>query len=71
LRDFLDWVFLDARAARADENELEGYAHETEKLVERRFGEGNSTAKALKLTLDPVKMGCRSLLWYPVSPDCT
>lgn len=71
LRDFLDWVFFDARAARADENELEGYTHEMEKLVGRRFGEGNSTAKALKLTLDPVKMECRSLLWYFVSPDCT
>jgi hypothetical protein len=71
LRDFLDWVFFDARAARTDEDELEGYTHEMEKLVGKRFGEGKSTVKALKLTLDPVKMECRSLLWYLVSLDCT
>lgn len=67
LRDFLDWVFFDARAARVHEDELEEYVREIEKLVGRRFGEGRGTAKALRLTLDPIEMECRSLLWYLVS----
>lgn len=69
LREFLDWVFFDARATATDEDELEDYTQELEKLAGRRFGEGKPLTKALRLTLDPIEMECRSLLWYLVSPD--
>jgi hypothetical protein len=68
LRDFLDWVFFDARASPIDEDELENYVVDMENLVGKPFGKGEPTAKALRLTLDPIEMECRSLLWYIVSP---
>lgn len=67
LKEFLDWVFFEARAARVHEDELEDYVSEIEKLTGRQFGEGSAIAKALRLTLDPIEMECRSLLWYLVS----
>jgi hypothetical protein len=65
--EFLDWVFFDSRAAESDEDELEHYVQEMEKLVGRRLGKGSPNVKALRLTLDPIAMECRSLLWYFVS----
>jgi hypothetical protein len=55
-------VFFDARAAKSDEDELEHYVQEMEKLVGRRLREGSLNVKALRLTLDPVAMEYRSLL---------
>jgi hypothetical protein len=63
LTEFLDWVFFDARAAQSDGDELECYMQEMEKLVGWRHGKGSPKVKALRLTLDPIAMECRSLLW--------
>lgn len=68
LRRFLDWAFWDGRAKLGKEGEdyeeMEEYFGKIEKMMRRPFAEGKGKAKALRLTLDPVEMECRTLVWY-------
>ena len=50
-----------------DEDEIEEYTLEIESMLRKDFRPGKGTVKPLKLTIDPVDMLHRSLLWYFVS----
>lgn len=50
----------------ADEDELEEYTREMEKLLGETLAPGRGHAKCLRLTLDKVEMLHRSLIWYLV-----
>ena len=50
-----------------DEDEVEEYTLEIESMLRKDFRPGKGTVKPLKLTIDPVDMLHRSLLWYFVS----
>jgi len=69
LAQFLTWAFLD-RDTMPDEGseearELKYYVDEFETSLGRRLPAGfNENVRSLRLTLDPVKMTHRSLLWY-------
>jgi len=72
LAQFLTWAFLDRDTApeegSEEARELENYVNEFETNLGRRLPEGyNQGVRSLRLTLDPVKMTHRSLLWYFVS----
>lgn len=68
LRRFVDWAFWEGRAGEdekdGDEKEIEDYIRKIEKMMPRPFPEGPGKAKSLRLTLDPVDIEARSLLWY-------
>jgi hypothetical protein len=68
LKGFLNWAFWDGRAdmsvGGADEKELEYYIGKVETMMRKPFKPGYGSAKSLKLTLDPIVMECRTLLWY-------
>ena len=64
LRDFLNWAFWDGRAGAAEYKELEYYINKVEAMMRKPFLPGHGAAKALRLTLDPIEMECRTLLWY-------
>lgn len=68
LRSFLNWAFWDGRAKLGpegeDEEEMQEYFHKVEKMMRKPFAEGVGKAKALRLTLDPIEMECRTLAWY-------
>ena len=49
-----------------DAQELEEYAVELERLLGKTFPPGNGKATPLRLTLDPIEVCRRSLLWYSV-----
>ena len=67
LKEFLDWAFWEGRATRHDEKELEEVTQNVEEMMGgKKFKPGRGTAKALRLTLDPIEMNHRSLLWYMV-----
>ncbi|EMC94174.1 hypothetical protein BAUCODRAFT_36646 [Baudoinia panamericana UAMH 10762] len=65
-KDFLSWAFWESRTVREDEAELEEVTQGVEKMVGRTFKPGRGTAKSLRLTLDPIEIECRSLLWYTI-----
>lgn len=49
-------------------DEIEGYLKRLEAYMGRKFEDGwSATAKCMRLTLDPVIMLHRPLLWYTVS----
>lgn len=66
LKIFLNWAFWEGRAEQGHEDELEEYTQKVEKVTHRQFKQGHWSAKALRLTIDPVEMEWRSLLWYAV-----
>ncbi|KXL48727.1 hypothetical protein M433DRAFT_398058 [Acidomyces richmondensis BFW] len=66
LKDFLSWAFWEGRNGKEDEDELEDLVLETEQLVNHKFTSGNGKATSIRLTLDPIEMECRSLLWYTI-----
>lgn len=50
--------------------EIEGYLRKMEQLLGRKLAEGREHAvRCIKVTLDPVDMVHRPLLWYTVSAD--
>lgn len=51
-----------------DEEELEEYAGKVEKMMRTACKPGQGTARSLRLTLDPIDMECRPILWYTVKP---
>jgi hypothetical protein len=68
LKDFFLWGFFNRGGSPGeDDEELEEYITATEKLLGREIEEGRGSAVCLRLTLDPVNMLHRSLLWYSVS----
>ena len=66
VRLFLNWAFWDGKADMygADEKELDEYIGKVEQMLRTPFKPGKGTAKSLRLTLDPIEMECRTLLWY-------
>ena len=68
VKDFLNWSFWDGRADiahnSADEEEVCEYISKVEKMMRVPFRIGKCNATSLQLTLDPVEMECRTLLWY-------
>ncbi|KAH9841192.1 hypothetical protein Tdes44962_MAKER07858 [Teratosphaeria destructans] len=66
LREFLLWAFWENRADIGDKAELEELVLEVENMVGHEFKPGRGAAKGLRLTLDPIEMECRSLLWYAI-----
>jgi hypothetical protein len=67
VKEWLTWAFFDRDCEeRRDEDEIEGYTLEIERMLRKDSRPGNGTAKSLRLTIDPVDMLHRSLLWYLV-----
>ena len=66
LRDFLGWAFWEGRNSAEDEEELNALVGKVEKMMGRSFKPGKGGAKSLRLTLDPIEMQWRSLLWYGI-----
>jgi hypothetical protein len=68
LKLFLSWAFWDGKADLAsgsvDEKELEYYMGKVETMMRKPFKEGHGKAQSLRLTLDPIQMECRTLVWY-------
>ncbi|MCJ1358971.1 MAG: hypothetical protein MMC33_008971 [Icmadophila ericetorum] len=65
VKEFFTWAFLNkASWGPEDEEELNFYVEETEKVLGRKIEEGRGKAVALRLTLDDVVMLQRSLTWY-------
>ncbi|KAK4972547.1 hypothetical protein LTR66_005984 [Elasticomyces elasticus] len=62
---FLAWAFMDKETVDdVDEEELEEYMQGVEKVLGRALPSGKGTAVPLRVSLDPVDMLHRSLLWY-------
>lgn len=66
LKAFLDWSFWEGRATAEDEEEMEDYVRAMEEMAGHSFREGRGSARALRLTLDPIEMDVRSLAWYGI-----
>lgn len=65
---FLAWAFLNKEDVdEQDQEELEEYLQKVEKLLGQSFRPGTGRARPLRLTLSPVHMLHRSLIWYLVS----
>lgn len=78
VKRFLNWSFWDGRArvegekedgdgdadADADAAEIEQYIDKMSVMMPQPFLPGPGKAKSLRLTLDPVEIEARSLLWY-------
>jgi pimeloyl-ACP methyl ester carboxylesterase len=68
VKDWLCWGFLDKPTGSIeDDEELEEYVSETERILGRRFEEGRGSFPAIRTTIDKVEMQHRSLLYYIVS----
>ena len=68
VKDFFRWAFFNTgESDLVDDEELEEYTGEMEKLLGRKLEAGRGNAKCLRLTLDKVDMLHRSLMWYLVS----
>lgn len=68
VKEFFRWAFLNTRVPNTvDDEELDEYVKEMEKLLGRRIEPGRGNAKCLRLTLENVDMLHRSLTWYLVS----
>lgn len=67
VKEFFCWAFLNKSSfGILDDDELEEYTTEMEKVLGRCLPSGKGNATSLRLTLDKVKMLHRSLLWYLV-----
>ena len=65
VKEFLCWAFLDKAVwGPAEEEELEGYCDKVEEMLGRKLEPGRGIAAPLRLTIDPVNMLHRPLLWY-------
>lgn len=68
LKKWITWAFFDRDLEEGrDDEEIEEYTLEIESKIRKDLSPGNGTAKPLRLTIDPVDMLHRSLLWYLVS----
>jgi hypothetical protein len=67
VKEFLRWAFLNSRDIREEyEEEIEMYTKKTEEMLGRPIPDGRGSAKSLRLTLDKIRFGHRSFLWYMV-----
>jgi hypothetical protein len=71
-QDVVDWIlwalFSSDTADQAWEDEINVYVGIVEKLLGRELEDGNNkNTKSMRLTLDPVVMVHRPLIWYIVS----
>ncbi len=67
VKDFFSWAFFNAETLGPDfEEELDEYVTQFEQKLGRPFETGRGKAKCLSLTVDPVRMLHRPLLWYLV-----
>jgi pimeloyl-ACP methyl ester carboxylesterase len=69
MKDWLAWAFFEGRIndespSQTITNELEEYTLQLEQILGRQFPAGYGPAKPIRLTLDPVELSHRSLLWY-------
>ncbi|ORY10734.1 hypothetical protein BCR34DRAFT_566311 [Clohesyomyces aquaticus] len=65
VEEWLRWAFLNtAEDNPADQEELEEYLGELERVLGRKIVPGRGTAACLRLTLDKVDMLHRSITWY-------
>lgn len=70
LKEFFRWSFLNkGEFDPEDEVELEGYVDDFEDVLGRRLERGRGDAKCLSLTIRPVDMLHRPLVWYMVRPE--
>ena len=68
VKQFFCWAFLSkAHWGPEDEDELEEYADAMEQALDQKLDPGWGKAVPLRLTLDPIEMKHRPLLWYSVS----
>ena len=68
VKEFIHWAFFNAEhVIESDEEEVEKYLKETERLLGRELPPGRGSAKSIRLTLDSVGCSYRSLFWYFVS----
>lgn len=68
VKDFFRWAFLNTGVPNTvDDEELEEFVREMEKLLRRKIEPGRGNAKCFRLTLEKVDMLHRSLTWYLVS----
>ena len=67
VKEFFCWALFNKAAwGPDDEEELDGYVDRVEELVGSKIQPGRGRAKPLKLTLDPLPILHRPLLWYTV-----
>jgi hypothetical protein len=67
VKEFFCWAFLSKAAwGPQDDEELDEYADGIEELLGRKLKPGRGYAVPLRLTLDPINMQHRPLMWYTV-----
>ena len=70
MKDFLRWAFLNSgEFDTANEEELDEYVREVEKLLGREIPPGRGKAAPLRLTIDKFYPQHRPLVWYMVNID--
>lgn len=68
VKDFYRWGFLNAADEHAaHDEELDVYVQGIEDVIGRKLEPGRGSAKCIRLTIDPVKMIHRPIVWYFVS----
>ena len=70
VKDFFRWALMNTGEFHiADEEELDEYVHEVEKLLNREIPPGRGKAIPLRLTIDKFYPQHRPLIWYMVRLD--
>ncbi|KAH7128141.1 hypothetical protein B0J11DRAFT_483821 [Dendryphion nanum] len=65
VKSFFRWAFLNTGVpSKVDDDELEEFVQEMEKLLGRKIEPGKGNARCFNLTLEKVDMLHRSLAWY-------
>ncbi|KAL8691846.1 MAG: hypothetical protein Q9218_003024 [Villophora microphyllina] len=65
VKQFFCWSFLNKSTyGLLDDSELEDYADQLERTLGRKLPQGRGNATSMNLTLDPVHMLPRPLIWY-------
>ncbi|TID15234.1 Eukaryotic peptide chain release factor GTP-binding subunit [Venturia nashicola] len=65
VKDFYRWGFLNtADEHTAHDEELDVYVQGVEELLGKKLEPGRGSAKCLRLTVDPVEMTHRPIVWY-------
>jgi hypothetical protein len=69
VKNFFRWAFLNTGVLNTvDDEELEDFVSEMEKLLWRKIDPGRGNAECFRLILGKVDMLHQSLTWYMVSP---
>ena len=72
VKEFLSWAFLNRAAwGPEEEEELNEYVDRYEVLLGRKLGNGKGPVTPLRVTIDPVNILHRPLLWYLVRTVAT